>query len=196
VGDRSGSELARLAREVAADAGKIRLRAGTKKAALVGRRSVAALALALAVLVAFPPFAWPVRGRVSSEFFFRHAPGSPRFLALEFHGGLDIAAAAGTLVRAAAPGVVVEAGYSPELGNHVTMRHLFGFTSVYGHLSRLDVAAGRLILFRGLPTLGAVGSTGRSTGPHLHFALRAGRLLLPPSALLAFHSLRRTLLGF
>jgi murein DD-endopeptidase MepM/ murein hydrolase activator NlpD len=188
-----GAGLAKLVREIDADSRRIGARARGKRAALVGGRSVTVLALALAVLVAFPPFTWPLRGRVSSEFFFRQRPDSRSFLAIEFHRGLDIAAPAGAPVRAAAPDLVVEAGYSPELGNYVRMRHLFGFTSLYGHLSRLDVAAGRLILFRAIPTLGAVGSTGRSTGPHLHFALRAGKMFLPPPVL---HSLRRTIAGF
>jgi murein DD-endopeptidase MepM/ murein hydrolase activator NlpD len=146
--------------------------------------------------VAFPPFAWPIRGRVSSAFFFRHKPDSAFPLAIEFHRGLDIAAATGSPVRATAPGVVIEVGYSPDLGNFVRMRHLLGITSLYGHLSRIDAAKGRLILFRGLMSLGAVGSTGRSTGPHLHFALQAGKLLLPPRILLALHSARRAILGF
>ncbi len=191
-----GAELARLSREVTADAERIRLRSGGKKAALVGGRALAVLALAFAVLVALPPFAWPIRGRVTSAFFFRQKPDSSLPLAIEFHHGLDIAAAAGTGVRAAAPGLVVETGSSPELGNYVRMSHLFGFTSLYGHLSRIDVAKGRLILFRALPSLGAVGSTGRSTGPHLHFALQAGRAQLPPRVLLFFHSVRRAVIGF
>ena len=146
--------------------------------------------------MAIPPFAWPIRGRVSSAFFFRHKPGSAFPLAIEFHRGLDIAAAAGNPVRATAPGIVIESGHSPELGNYVRMRHLLGVTSLYGHLSRIDAAKGRLILFRSLSSLGAVGSTGRSTGPHLHFALQAGGLLLPPRVLLALHSARRAILGF
>lgn len=192
-----GKDLARLSREIAADAGRIRLRAGRGKAVLrIGGRSLAALILAFAVLVALPPMAWPIRGRVTSAFFFRHKPDSALPLAVEFHHGLDIAAPAGTSVHATAPGLVIEAGASPDLGNYVRMRHLFGFTSLYGHLSRIDTAKGRLILLRGLSPIGAVGSTGRSTGPHLHFAIQAGGTPLPPRILLGFHSLRRSIIGF
>lgn len=167
-----------------------------KKAARIGLRLTALLALAFALAVAIPPFTWPIRGRVTSAFFFRHKPDSNFPLAIEFHRGLDIAAAAGTEVHPAAPGLVVETGFSPDLGNFVRVRHLFGLTSVYGHLSRIDTAKGRLLILRGLQGIGAVGTTGRSTGPHLHFALQAGKLLLPPRALLCFHSLRRAIVGF
>jgi murein DD-endopeptidase MepM/ murein hydrolase activator NlpD len=165
-------------------------------AARAGGRALAILALAFAVLVAIPPFAWPIRGRVTSALFFRHRPDSGAPLAFELHRGLDIAAASGTLVHAAAPGIVVETGSSPDLGEYVRVRHLLGIVSTYGHLSRVYAAKGRLILFRAVQPLGAVGSTGRSTGPHLHFALQAGKVLLPPRAFLFFHSLRRALVGF
>jgi murein DD-endopeptidase MepM/ murein hydrolase activator NlpD len=159
-------------------------------------KAVASLVLAFAVLVAVPPLTWPVRGPVSSGFFLRHAPDSNRLLAIEIHKGLDIAAAAGATVRATAPGIVVETGSSASLGNYVRVRHLLGLTSTYGHLSRVDVKKGHLILLRGIQSLGAVGSTGRSTGPHLHFAIEAGKTFLPPGPLLVFHSLRRALLRF
>jgi murein DD-endopeptidase MepM/ murein hydrolase activator NlpD len=187
--------LGKLGRSVRAQAESIRRRAGVKRAAIIGGKAIGVLALALAVMVALPPFAWPIRGPVSSAFFFRLKPDSALPLAIEFHSGLDIAAASGTPVHATAPGIVIEAGSSPELGNFVRMRHLLGFTSLYGHLSRIDTGKGGLILFRGIGRIGAVGSTGRSTGPHLHFALRAGGALLPPRVMLAFHSARRAIFG-
>jgi murein DD-endopeptidase MepM/ murein hydrolase activator NlpD len=185
-----------LSRSVRADADRIKRRAIGKKVALAGGKSLAVLALALAVLVAFPPLAWPVRGRVTSAFFFRQKPDSGRLLDIEFHKGLDIAAAAGTVVHATAPGLVIEASYAPDLGNYVKIRHFLGLVSTYGHLSRIDVAKGKLIIVRGLDSLGAVGSTGRSTGPHLHFALQDGIVRFPPGLLLGFHSARIKILGF
>jgi len=161
----------------------------------LGRRALGALALALLVLVVLPPFRWPVRGPVSSPFFWRRAPGSGLALDFELHRGLDIAAPLGSPVRATAPGLVIEAGRDAELGNYVRMRHLFGIESVYGHLSRLDARPGRLVLLPGLRALGAVGSTGRSTGPHLHFGLRSDGAALPPGPLLVFHSIRRAIIG-
>jgi murein DD-endopeptidase MepM/ murein hydrolase activator NlpD len=191
-----GPDFGTLAKRIAADAQRIRRSALGRKAVKKGGPWVAAIALAFVLLTALPPFVWPIHGRVTSAFFFRQKPDSKVPLSLEFHRGLDIAAPAGSPVRAAAPGIVLEAGYSADLGNFVRVGHLFGFTSLYGHLSRIDVAKGRLILFRGLVSLGAVGSTGRSTGPHLHFAVQAGGLLLPPEAMLAFHSLRLAIAGF
>jgi murein DD-endopeptidase MepM/ murein hydrolase activator NlpD len=160
------------------------------------RRLAALLFISLALLVALPPFAWPIRGRVSSGFFFRHKPDSRFPLVFEFHSGLDIAAAAGTPVHASAPGIVIEVGASSDLGNYVRVRHLFGIVTSYGHLSRVDVATGRILALRGFSSLGAVGSTGRATGPHLHFSIQAGKNRLPPRVLLSFHSLRRAIVGF
>lgn len=86
------------------------------------------------------------------------------------HEGIDFVAPVGTPIVAAADGVVLVAEPHPEYGNLVDIDHGDGLISRYAHLSRLDVAAGRLIK-RG-ETIGAVGNTGRSTGPHLHFEVR------------------------
>lgn len=86
------------------------------------------------------------------------------------HEGLDFAAEEGTPVVAAADGVVLSASEHPEYGNLVDVDHGDGLTSRYAHLSRIDVKPGSLIK-RG-ERIGAVGSSGRSTGPHLHFEVR------------------------
>lgn len=198
-GERAAAETAALLAEIKSDSKKIQKKALGKsglKAFGLGRKAAIALVAAFALMVAAPPFLWPIRGRVTSGFFFRHKPDSSAPLAFEFHRGVDIAAPSGTPVRATAPGVVIEAGYSPDLGNYVRVRHLFGVDSVYGHLSRVDVAKGRLLLLPGLSGIGAVGSTGRSTGAHLHFAFMRGGTVLPPGAFLFFHGIRRTIVGF
>jgi murein DD-endopeptidase MepM/ murein hydrolase activator NlpD len=157
-----------------------------------------ALVLLVAALasVALPPFSWPIRGRITSGWAFRLKPDSHDFLDIEFHRGMDIAAPIGSLVLATAPGRVVATGSSPTAGNYVILRHLLGFESRYYHLEKIDVAQGRLILLPLISPIGNVGSTGRSTGPHLHFELEARGLALPPRLLLGFHSLRLWLLGF
>lgn len=86
------------------------------------------------------------------------------------HEGIDFVAPVGTPIVAAADGVVVVAEYHAEFGNMVDIDHGDGLVSRYAHMSRLDVAAGRLI--RRGDEIGAVGNTGRSTGPHLHFEVR------------------------
>jgi len=171
-------------------------KAATAKAPRILRRLGLALLVLFVVLVLVPPFTWPIRGCVSSGFFFRHSPDSTGLLDYEFHKGLDIAAPRGTLVVATAPGIVVSAGTSPTAGNYIVLRHLFGFESRYYHLENRLATEGQLVLLPILSPLGRVGSTGRSTGPHLHFELEAGSLPLPPSALLSFHSLRLRILGF
>lgn len=195
----TAAETAALVAEIKSDSRKIRDRAlGIKgfKALRVGRKAAIALVAAFALMTAFPPFLWPIRGKVTSGFFFRRKPDSSAPLSIEFHRGIDIAAPLGTPVRATAPGIVVAAGSSPDLGNYVRVRHLFGFDSVYGHLSRIDAAKGRLLLLPGISTVGAVGSTGRSTGPHLHFAFMRGANVLPPGAFLFFHGIRAAIAGF
>ena len=84
-----------------------------------------------------------------------------------FHSGLDFAAGQGTVIHAAAGGTVVFAGFKPDFGWVVEIEHGNGLVTRYAHASRLTVKVGALVM-PGDP-IAAVGSTGRSTGPHLHF---------------------------
>lgn len=86
------------------------------------------------------------------------------------HEGLDFAAPVGTPVTAAAAGVVLATDFHPQYGNVIDVDHGAGLVTRYAHLSRIDVRPGALVK-RGA-ALGAVGTTGRSTGPHLHFEVR------------------------
>lgn len=109
----------------------------------------------------------PVRGILTSGFGTRsdpmtHGPG--------LHQGIDIAAAAGQPVFAAADGLVVLAAATSGYGEAVYLAHGFGVTTRYGHLSEIDVRPGQRV-HRGDP-IGRVGSTGRSTGSHLHYEVR------------------------
>jgi murein DD-endopeptidase MepM/ murein hydrolase activator NlpD len=121
------------------------------------------------------PLRWPVRGRVNSEFGRRPSPWSG---AAEKHSGLDISTPPGTPVMCPAPGRVVMAGGGGDYGRHVMIEHENGVRSLYGHMSRVDVKAGQTV-DKG-QCLGLTGSTGRSTGPHLHYELRvAGKAVNP-----------------
>ena len=144
--------------------------------------------------VALPPFFWPVIAPTSSGFLFRLKPDSVLW-ALEIHHGIDLAAPKGTRVSASALGVVSAAGRSAELGKFVKIEHLWGFSTLYGHLDKVEVGVGQLIV-PGLQSLGRVGATGRATGPHLHFGVFFLGVALPPEFLLVFHSLRRFAVGF
>lgn len=145
--------------------------------------------------IVLPPFVRPVDGAVTSRWSPRFKPDS-RLPAVEFHDGWDLAATVGTPVRAAAPGRVEAVGEDAVSGKWVRVRHLFGFSSFYAHLSSVSVRTGALIPIPALSPLGRSGSTGRSTGPHLHFELRLGSWALPPGPFLTYHTLRRFVLGF
>jgi murein DD-endopeptidase MepM/ murein hydrolase activator NlpD len=119
--------------------------------------------------------AQPTPGRVSSGFGPRPDPMGDGH---GFHSGLDIAAATGTPVVAAAAGQVVAAGPAGSYGNLIAIRHPDGTETRYAHLSAIDVKVGDPIA-AGAP-IGAVGSTGRSTGPHLHFEVRQGGRAVDP----------------
>lgn len=122
------------------------------------------------VLASATGFVWPVSGRISSDFGFRAAPDRS---GNEFHTGIDIAAGQGTPVKAAAPGVVSFAGSAGGYGNLVKIRHETDegyFETWYGHLSLISVAKGTVV--EAGTEIGLVGSTGRSTGPHLHYEYR------------------------
>jgi murein DD-endopeptidase MepM/ murein hydrolase activator NlpD len=112
-------------------------------------------------------FSWPVTGTITSPFGWRSNPfgGAP-----EFHQGLDIAAPTGTTVTAAAGGTVILAQWYGGYGNYILIDHGGGYSTGYGHLSAIYVSANQAVA-RG-QAIGAVGSTGQSTGPHLHFEIR------------------------
>lgn len=110
-------------------------------------------------------FLWPVQGRVSSDYGYRFVFGETNF-----HQGVDIAAPMGTAISAGADGQVVFAGERGSYGNLVILQHDNGFLSYYGHCSKILVTAGQSVTQGQI--IAAVGSTGRSTGPHCHFELR------------------------
>ncbi|MFJ6852114.1 peptidoglycan DD-metalloendopeptidase family protein [Streptomyces sp. NPDC091271] len=89
-----------------------------------------------------------------------------------YHTGSDFQAASGTSVRSIGPGTVVSAGWSGSYGNEVVIQHSDGMYSQYAHLSSLEVSAGQTVT--GGQQIGLSGTTGNSTGPHLHFEVRTG----------------------
>jgi murein DD-endopeptidase MepM/ murein hydrolase activator NlpD len=125
-------------------------------------------------------FHFPLRSyRVTSSFGLRSSPFTGR---LQNHRGLDLAAPAGTPVYAARDGTVSERGSDAVYGNYVIVNHGDSWASLYGHLSSISAAKGDRV---GRNTvIGLVGSTGQSTGPHLHFEIRKNGTALDPDKLL------------
>lgn len=127
--------------------------------------------------------AWPIpaiaQQKLTSGYGMRRDPfhGKPRF-----HGGIDIAAAVGTPVLASADGVVKDVGTMGNFGKGIAIQHADGSTSMYGHLSAQNVRKGQRVL-QG-QKIGAVGSTGRSTGPHLDYRLKKNGQGVNPMAVL------------
>jgi hypothetical protein len=120
----------------------------------------------------------PVNGRMTSPFGERF---HPILGYMRFHKGVDLAAAAGTPIVAAADGRVLSAGWAGGYGRAVTIAHAGGIETRYGHMSRLAAYAGELV-HRG-EVIGYVGSSGLSTGPHLHFEVtRNGQAVDPMTA--------------
>jgi len=108
----------------------------------------------------------PVKGIVTSNYGWRHDPIDG---GIRHHNGVDIAVPTGTRVRAIAAGRVVESGSHGGYGNLVSLEHGDGTLSLYGHNSQLEVRVGDQV--EAGQTIALSGSTGRSTGPHLHFEL-------------------------
>jgi murein DD-endopeptidase MepM/ murein hydrolase activator NlpD len=120
-------------------------------------------------------FIWPVKGRQTSPFGWRIDPISHTRL---WHAGIDLSSNTGTPVKAAAAGKVSAAGWSNVYGNFVIVTHSGGIQTMYGHLSSIRVKKGAQVAQGGI--VGLVGSTGRSTGPHLHFSVyKNGRAVNP-----------------
>jgi len=116
----------------------------------------------------YTPTEWPVQGTLESGFGGRRNPfGGSGY---EFHSGQDIDAAWGTPVISAASGKIDFVGWQNGYGQVVVVDHGGGLTTRYGHLSHIDVIQGQVV--SRAQFLGRVGSTGRSTGPHLHYEVR------------------------
>lgn len=139
-----------------------------------------AYALRTAARTGLAPFALPVQGGMSSPFgarsFYNGKPRSP-------HRGLDIAAPVGAPVRAPAPGAVALTGDFFFNGKTVIIDHGGGLVTMYCHLSRIDAAAGQEVA-RG-HVIGAVGKTGRASGPHLHWTVKVRSVTVDPAQFVA-----------
>jgi len=115
-------------------------------------------------LLAHTPSIWPARGFVTSTFGYRRSPFTKR---QEMHEGLDVSTQVGSPVVAPARGVVIRAVYHKGYGNMVEIDHGYGVVTRYGHNSRNIVKPGQLVNRGDL--IAEVGSTGHSTGPHMHY---------------------------
>jgi murein DD-endopeptidase MepM/ murein hydrolase activator NlpD len=124
----------------------------------------------------FLPTMWAHLGVIRNEFGFRRNPFGGR--TYEFHAGMDIEGERGDTVMSPANGVVIKAGWEGGYGNLIEIDHGNGLTTRYGHLSKIEVTVGDNIE-RG-QLIGLIGSTGRSTGPHLHYELRLNDKVINP----------------
>ena len=120
----------------------------------------------LAYLAAKPDY-WPVSGRITSDFGYRSNPFGGG--GIEFHDGIDIAANHGTSIRAAGDGRVIFSGYRAGYGYLISINHGYGYVTHYAHCSSLLKNVGSAV--KKGEVIARVGSTGRATGPHLHFEI-------------------------
>jgi len=125
-------------------------------------------------------FIWPIHGVITSPYGYRRDPfnGSRS----QFHTGLDIRGSTGTPIKAAMAGRVSQVGYDNVLGNYVIINHHSGYRTLYGHMSVIRTRTGAYVAQGEL--VGEVGSTGLSTGPHLHFMVYKNGVTVNPRALM------------
>jgi murein DD-endopeptidase MepM/ murein hydrolase activator NlpD len=131
-------------------------------------------------LAAATPSIWPITGWISSGFGNRRDPFTG---GQDFHSGLDISGRQGQEVKAPADGTVTSVGYNGNYGNQILIDHGFGIVTRYAHLSRFNVSVGQQV--RRGDVIGFVGSTGRSTNPHLHYEVLVNGRLTNPLRLLS-----------
>jgi murein DD-endopeptidase MepM/ murein hydrolase activator NlpD len=114
------------------------------------------------------PLGYPYIGEVSSQYGYRTNPFGGR--GYEFHSGIDFKGDIGNPVKVTGDGVVGKADYHNGYGKCVIIKHKHGYSSLYGHLSEINVTVGQKV--KSGDVIGLVGNTGRSTGPHLHYEIR------------------------
>ena len=127
------------------------------------------------VLLAHTPSVWPVKGWLSSSFGYRRSPFTNR---REFHAGIDIVAREGTPIYAPADGVVISTKRAGGFGKLVKIQHMQGIVTTFAHNSANLVKVGQRVK-RG-DMIAKVGSTGRSTGSHLHYEVRINGVAVNP----------------
>lgn len=125
--------------------------------------------------LAATPSIWPARGAVTSGFGWRNSPLGDGG---EMHPGIDIASNVGTPVVATADGLVVQSGPSGGYGNMVQVDHGNGLVTVYGHNSQLAASVGQTV--KKGQIIAYAGSTGKSTGPHVHYEVRENGTAVDP----------------
>ena len=164
------AEVAALSREEATLSSLIRSRQLAAEAAVAASASVSssgggggAARSAPAAKVSGSGMAWPANGSVTSGFGYRWGA---------LHAGIDIANGIGTPIRAAKAGTVILAGWNGGYGNAIVIDHGGGLSTLYGHMTRLRASEGQRVDQGDL--IGDMGSTGNSTGSHLHFETRVG----------------------
>ena len=113
------------------------------------------------------PSIWPTKGYLSSAYTWRNDPFTGKWT---FHKGIDIATNSGNPVVATADGVVIQRKYDKIGGNTIKIKHMFGYTTVYCHLSKFLAKVGQKVK-RG-EAIGLVGETGKARGPHVHYEVR------------------------
>jgi len=121
----------------------------------------------LQTYIEFFPTLWPAEGRISSPFGYR---SDPMNLAKKMHEGIDIAASSGDNIKASASGKVIYSGSNGNYGRCIILNHNNGITTLYAHASSLLVEEGEKV--KKGDVIAKVGSSGKSTGPHLHFEVR------------------------
>jgi murein DD-endopeptidase MepM/ murein hydrolase activator NlpD len=113
------------------------------------------------------PSIWPIYGRIKSDYGWRRHPLLGKS---EFHRGVDIPSFLGANVKATAKGKIVFSGWASGYGKTIVIRHRFGFSTIYAHNSRLLIKAGEWV--KKGQVISEIGSTGLSTGPHVHYEIR------------------------
>ncbi|MDR2397670.1 MAG: M23 family metallopeptidase [Spirochaetaceae bacterium] len=124
-------------------------------------------------------FIWPVRGYITSPYGYRSSP----FTGIrQFHSGMDIGVPLGTPIRAAMSGRVTSVGYDKSFGNFVVISHHAGYRTLYAHMSVIRTKSGDYVDTG--ERIGDAGSTGLSTGPHLHFTVYKNGVTINPRSLI------------